>query len=114
MSRLFKQIKNEIYYGYKSIHSILSGYKASSLETRDWSEDGEFYTIDITEDTDDPYYICVKFNNGRHIPLPLLINENQSDYYLQKIIIKFFKHHTTLLDDAIKDCEIYYIRNIDK
>jgi len=112
MSKLFKQIKDEVYYGCKSICSILSGYEVSNLQVRDWNEDGEFFTIDMVEEIHDPYYVCVRFNNGRHIPLPLLLDENKSDYYLQKIIIRFFKRHTALLDNAVWDCQTY-IKNVN-
>jgi len=106
-----KKLYEELYYGVKTIRSILSGYKSPNLEVRDWSEDGEFFTIDMVEDIYDPYYVCARFKNGRHIPLPLLLDEEQSDYYLQKIIIRFFKRHTTLLDNAILDCETY-VKNV--
>jgi hypothetical protein len=108
---LIRAIKDELYYACKTIRSILSGYIPNTLELRDWDNDGEFFTINILDDIYDPYYVCPRFNNGRHIPLPLLLDESSSDYYLQKIIIRFFKRHTALLDDAIWDCDTY-VKNV--
>ena len=107
MKKVLLNMYYEVYYGIKTIHSIMSGYTPNNLEIRDWGSDGEFVTVDMIEDVYDPYYVCPRFNNGRHIPLPLLLDENKSDYYLQKIIIRFFKRHTALLDNAVWDCKTY-------
>lgn len=60
-------MKNDLYYAVKAFVSILSGYK--TLQYRDY--DGEWQ--DIEGPNDHPYYVCALFNNGRHIPLPIII-----------------------------------------
>ncbi|MEQ6359432.1 hypothetical protein V7D15_06945 [Thermoanaerobacter thermohydrosulfuricus] len=99
-------IRLNLYYSLKAIRSILSGYEPNSLER--WCSDDQKYTpLDIIDDIDDPYYVVCRFKDGRHLPLPLVLDPDQSEYPLQKIILKFFKKYTDLLDDAVWDCETY-------
>jgi hypothetical protein len=71
---------DEIRYSVKSFFSILSGFVR--LETKfdeGWEE--------ATEKLDDSFYVCARFKNSRHIPLPILAdwdNENK----LQKIAMR--------------------------
>lgn len=102
----FNFIKSDLYYTFKAIRSILSGYEPNSLE-RWCSDDGKYIYVDIVDDIDDPYYVVCRFKNGRHLPLPLVLDPEQSEYPLQKIILKIFKKYTNLLDDAVWDCETY-------
>lgn len=107
MKDFIRRVYLDLYYSLKAIHSILSGYEPNSLEIRDWSEDGQFVHLDMLDDIEDPYYVCARFNNGRHLPLPLILDPSQSEYPLQRIVLSFFSKYTDLLDDATWDCETY-------
>jgi len=65
MVTLYEIIVEEIMWATKAVHSIESGY--SRLET---AEGGRYRPAVVG---DDAYYVCALFNDGRHIPLPLLI-----------------------------------------
>lgn len=63
----FSALKVAVRYSVKSFLSILTGF--DELQVRfgdDWvaAEPGD----------DDPYYVCGRFGNGRHIPLPILMD----------------------------------------
>jgi len=80
----FGDLFSEIQYAVKSFVSIRSGY----VEMQRKYFDGDQYVWERAEPgDDDPYYICAKFNNGRHIPLPILDNWDD-DNKLQKFAIK--------------------------
>ncbi len=62
-----RAMKAAVRYSIKSLSSILSGF--DELQVRfgdDW--------VSAQPGDDDPYYVCAVFNNGRHIPLPILMN----------------------------------------
>jgi len=73
-------------YAVKVVLSILSGYRGLQFNS-----DGEW--IDVDGDfPDDPYYICAVFENGRHIPLPLIIDDGECGP-LQGAVLDFMARH---------------------
>lgn len=79
---MFEKIKEDVHYSIKAIRSILSGF--DSLETKDPC--GGFYEV-FPGDEEEPYYVCARFNNGRHLPLPLVLEPADSEYKLQKVVL---------------------------
>lgn len=100
--RFLKAVKNNFYYGFKTLCSVLSGF--SGVEAKNPYNDYAFEPVDEWSD-DDPYYVCAAFNNGRHIPLPIVMN-GESEYILQDIVILCFWHHPALKQARI-ECQKY-------
>lgn len=79
-----RAMRAAVRYSVKSLSSILSGF--DELQARfgdDWvaAEPGD----------DDPYYVCARFKNGRHIPLPILMDwgaeGSEAGYAMQQAAI---------------------------
>ena len=100
------KIFKDLYYSVKVIRSILSGYRPNSLQVRG-PEEGEWLPLNMLDDIDIPYYVCPVFGNGRHIPLPLILDPDNSEFFFQRVILKFFKRCTHLLDNVYYDCQTY-------
>lgn len=84
-------IAEKIYYATKSFFSILSGFVGWQEKFGDEWEDVDLrdYNDTAGDGNGDAYYVCAKYNNGRHIPLPILFNWDwDDDNKLQKIAIK--------------------------
>lgn len=97
---MYNHIKQDLHYTLKAIKSIFSGY--SRLEQKGY--DDEFEPI-FTQDSVDPYYACARFNNGRHLPLPLVIGA-PSEYRLQSLVLKLLRWHPAMRR-AADDCRRY-------
>lgn len=85
----------EIGYSIKSYLAVYSGF--AQMESR---YDGEWGKAEIGED---PFYICALFNNGRHIPLPILDDWEYDEHKLQKWAI----HLAGGAPEAIKACDAF-------
>ena len=70
----------DVFYTVKAALSVRSGFNC--LQSRSLNEWVPAYG--------DPYYVCVRFRNGRHIPLPLVLG-GKSKYPLQDIVLKAFR-----------------------
>lgn len=70
----------DIRYGVKNFIAIRSGYKCLTYKRL-----GLYFTP-IETPIISPHYVCAEFNNGRHIPLPILLDSNRCRG-LQKIVI---------------------------
>jgi hypothetical protein len=53
----------------------------------------------------EPYYVCAVFSNGKHLPLPLLL-ESKGDYWMQNIILSVMRR-MGLLTEAQRACQLY-------
>ena len=79
------QENSRLYYPIKALESILSGYVGLA------QKDGDEF---VKAEDDDPFYVCAEFENGRHIPLPIILAW-EDDYrprrpsggYLQQLLI---------------------------
>lgn len=101
-------IKKDIHFSIKAIWSILSGYL--NLETKS-TLTGHFEEVDpeCTVWWENPYYVCALFKNGRHIPLPLILEPEASEYPIQRAVI-WVADKLGLLEKAKKDC-LCYVKN---
>jgi len=89
-----------LYYTLKAFDSLLSGFECLEVRTNgDWEP---WNPGDIP--VEDPYYVCAKFKNGRHLPLPLVLNPEQSEHLLQKELLK---EKGDLLMEAREMCAAY-------
>ena len=94
MASLSEIIVEEIMWATKSAHSIEAGYVR--LET---AEEGCWRPALVG---DDAYYVCALFDDGRHIPLPLLLPGGPIDT-LQARVIEAARSDGNL-DECIDDC----------
>lgn len=83
--QLATDLAHEVYYDAKSFLAIRSGY--IQMEQKLW-EGNESAWENAEPGDDDPYYICARFANGRHIPLPILANWHPDENRLQKLAIR--------------------------
>ena len=104
--RLFRQIADKIQhvvadlrYSVKSVLSALSGFE--KLEARGMFEDRSMWYTPVLFD-EPAYYVCARFLNGRHIPLPLVLGE-PSEYPLQNLVLKVLRRRG-LLREAEMAC----------
>ena len=70
----------DVYYALKAILSVRSGFE--SLQSRSINEWVPAYG--------DPYYVCARFKNGRHIPLPLIVGK-KSEFPLQNAVLEILR-----------------------
>ena len=70
----------DVYYAIKAVLSVRSGFE--SLQSRSINEWVSAYG--------DPYYVCARFKNGRHIPLPLIIGK-KSEFPLQNAVLEILR-----------------------
>ena len=70
----------DVYYAVKAVLSVRSGFE--SLQSRSINEWVSAYG--------DPYYVCARFKNGRHIPLPLIIGK-KSEFPLQNAVLEILR-----------------------
>lgn len=70
----------DVYYALKAILSVRSGF--DRLQSRSINEWVPAYG--------DPYYVCARFRNGRHIPLPLIIGK-KSEFPLQNAVLEMLR-----------------------
>ena len=70
----------DVYYAIKAVLSVRSGFE--SLQSRSINEWVPAYV--------DPYYVCARFKNGRHIPLPLIIGK-KSEFPLQNAVLEILR-----------------------
>jgi hypothetical protein len=112
-----EMLRADLFYTVKAVAAILTGF--DRLETRNpvdfdgiidpgfdsgWREadpDGilHFGKCDI------PYYVCPRFHNGRHIPLPLILGE-RSEFPLQDKVLRWMRK-LGFLRRAKEACEDY-------
>jgi hypothetical protein len=95
----------EIKYAVKSFFSILSGY--TGMEER--CGDGEWVDASSAEivDGDEAYYVCASFNNGRHIPVPILADWVPDFNKLQKLAIRLALVLNPSARMAVQEAEEY-------
>ena len=110
---LISRPAKDIYYTIKAVLSVYSGFDC--LQSR--SIDGWVSAYG------DPYYVCARFDNGRHIPLPLVLGD-KSEYPLQNAILQglrrkgllhqaetacvFFMEQSTYKDSSSADTQRLY------
>ena len=75
-------------YAVKVFSSVLSGYKGLQYRGGDW------YNVPDGELPDNPFYVCALFENGRHIPLPLILGTGKDCGRLQAGALKFVERRT--------------------
>lgn len=85
-------VKAEIKYGVKSISCLRAGFVGlESKNGLEWRSADEW---------DSPYYLCVKFKNGRHIPLPIVWNPCGLQGFFIKTICSISRAAMNTLKDA--------------
>ena len=70
----------DVYYAIKAVLSVRSGFDC--LQSRSINEWVPAYG--------DPYYVCARFKNGCHIPLPLIIGK-KSEFPLQNAVLEILR-----------------------
>lgn len=80
-----RAMKAAVRYSMKSFSSILTGFDELQVKLNgDW--------VSAEPGDDDPYYVCALFKNGRHIPLPILMDWGaegcEAGYALQRAAIR--------------------------
>lgn len=104
----------DVQYSTKVVDCVLSGYRG--LEWRTGC--GEWEPVEDDEFPDNPYYVCAAFENGRHIPLPLVIGE-ESEYPFQNAVLCWIANHCDsrgllrAFYQALTDCA-YYDHDFDE
>jgi len=86
--RIFRTIKswrNEIRHSIKSFRAVRSGFVR--FETK-FLEGDEWVWHEADFDVDEEFYICAAYQNGRHIPLPILEDWEHGKHRLQKFAIR--------------------------
>lgn len=108
VKKVLSQISKDLYYSIKSLR--LLGAKFVALQ--ECVNDGEeSWWIDIDErSTCPPYYVCALFDNGKHLPLPLVLGE-KSEYPMQNFILKILRS-IGILRQAEKACLEYLNREV--
>lgn len=121
IENIFKVDVTEFYYATKLMKSIYlqlidTDDRFDNMEFYDRYED-EWYYVDMEDYIPyhyTPYYICVEFTDGRHLPVPLLAardieEERTIREGLQQEIIKLgFKYCRSLRRAAIDAKKILY------
>lgn len=74
-----REMREDLYYSAKLVAGVLSGYRG--LKVRE----GEEWVVPTM--WDDPYYTCLQFENGRHLPLPLALEGGESTFPLQNFLL---------------------------
>lgn len=77
------KVVKDIYYAGKSVLATLSGFDC--LQSREG--DGEWVQA---EPEDNMYYVCARFRNGRHLPLPLVVGY-ESEYPIQNRVLRMLR-----------------------
>ena len=70
----------DVFYTVKAVLSVRSGFDC--LQSRSINEWVPAYG--------DPYYVCARFKNGRHIPLPLIVGK-KSEFPLQNAVLEMLR-----------------------
>ncbi len=121
IENMFKVDVTELYYATKLVKSIYlqlidTDDRFDNLEFYD-QYDGEWYYVDMEDYIPfnyTPYYLCVEFTDGRHLPVPLLAARNIDEEPihregLQQEIIKLgFKYCRALRRASIEAKKILY------
>lgn len=109
----------DVRYAIKTLSTVIHRY--TWLETK---EDGEWipigfkaeptwngleYGLKFHFDTaaDDPYYVCARFTNGRHIPLPLVLGDYAEIGPLQSLALRLAWRCSREFRVAFIDCAYY-------
>lgn len=91
----------EVFYAVKSFFSVLSSFEGMEVKCFD-GEKWAWEEVDADYDGD-PYYVCARFANGRHIPVPILADWDYDEHRLQKLAIQmalFFTREFVILEFA--------------
>lgn len=75
----------DIRYGIKNFIALQSGYKCLAYRKPD------SYFTPIVTPIISPYWVCAEFNNGRHIPLPMILDSNRCTGLQKKVIERGIK-----------------------
>jgi len=111
---MFSKIRDDARYSVKAVRSVFSGYRG--LEVRvdpDWEP--------VEDAPDEPYYVCATFENGRHIPLPVILGFDARDEQppLQNAVVGWMARHCKPsgwlrgMYRALEDCARYEHRFSD-
>ena len=106
-------------YALKVIKSVRSGYFWMEYHERDkWEPIG--YTMEpcdcgeagralypVFNLKDEPYYICARFGNNRHIPLPLILGDDGDAGPLQRFALRLTSRFSQAMREAEFDCAHY-------
>ena len=108
----------DVRFAVKVIRSARSGYYWLEYHERDeWEPIG--YTMEPIDCgdgralypnfslDDQPYYVCARFGNGRHIPLPLVLGDDGDAGPLQRLALKVASKFSKAMREAEYDCATY-------
>lgn len=93
-------LATEIKYAIKSYFTVKSGYV--QMESKFSDNDG-FSWQEADPGFDDPYYVCARFGNDRHIPVPILSDWTEDENRLQKWAIRLAGG----APEAMKEAEVF-------
>lgn len=96
-------LNENMFYALKTLRTVYESWYLG-LQQRD--SDSGWVEAD-PEYGDDPYYVCAAFDNGSHIPLPLIMGD-QSEFPLQDLVLEQARR-TGKLAKIVNDCEEYII-----
>ena len=90
---------------YQFLDRRIDGENWEAIGLRLEPQYGGLYPHFDLEDT--PYYVCARFSNGRHIPLPLLAGEYENDVGpLQRLALHAVRNRR-VFQEALIDCAYY-------
>jgi len=105
-------------YAIKVLLSARSGYWWLEYNSRsEWQPIG--YTMEPIQCCDsvglypafklenEPYYVCARFGNGRHIPLPLVLGDDEDAGPLQRLALRLASRFSKAFHKAEFDCATY-------
>jgi hypothetical protein len=103
----FKPLVQDLKYAVKVFSCVRSGYYWLEYHTRDeWEPIGYTMYPDFSLD-DQPYYVCARFGNRRHIPLPLVLGDDGDAGPLQRLAIRSARRFSKAMRKAEYDCAYY-------
>lgn len=122
MTRKTQRIAADLSYSVKLIAGVASGFDGLQHHTGEVWEYCEFshtirrdrtgeYSSDfdyrIDHDYDHPHYTCVRWGNGSHCPLPIILSA-ESEYPLQNLVVRALKRlSSAAFEDARIACACY-------
>lgn len=122
---MFEKISNDLSHSIKLIAGAMSGFDGLQFSNQDGWEyveehieydrrwDGQYVNIHSSFSlADAPYYICVRWENGRHCPLPIILYLN-SEYSIQNLVVRvlhrlaFYADKCEAFRQAFEACAYY-------
>lgn len=98
----FRDLWRDLGYTVKSLCSVLSGYVGLEFH----GTEGEWLPVEACMPyMDQPYYVCARFRNRKHLPLPLVLGD-KSEYPVQNVVLAALRR-LGFLRRAAADCRAY-------